>query len=70
MLGTPLLSTLPTQLGQDVERVSQTLQVSAAPVFMLTAVTSLLQALDDMPWQGCCQALRFALEQVHTRSRG
>ena len=47
VLGTPLLVTLATQLGQDVERVSQTLQVSAAPVFMLTAVTSFLLVLTN-----------------------
>ncbi len=44
MLGT---GTLATQLGHDVERVSQTLQVSAAPVFMLTAVTSFLLVLTN-----------------------
>ena len=41
------MAVLATQLGQDVERVSQTLQVSAAPVFMLTAVTSFLLVLTN-----------------------
>ena len=42
-----VMAVLATQLGQDVDRVSQTLQVSAAPVFMLTAVTSFLLVLTN-----------------------
>lgn len=42
-----VLGVVTTQLAQDVERVSQTLQVSAAPVFMLTAVTSFLLVLTN-----------------------
>jgi len=42
-----MLATVPSQIVADVERVSQTLQVAAAPVFMLTAVTSFLLVLTN-----------------------
>ena len=38
----------------------------AAPL----VICPLLQALVKLPAHGCCDPLRFALEQVHTRSRG
>ena len=42
-----MFAVLPHGVTTDVERVSQTLQVSAAPVFMLTAVTSFLLVLSN-----------------------
>ncbi len=69
MWGTPLLGALATQFGQDVERVSQTLQVAAAPVFMLTAVTSFLLVLTNRLHYFAERQLRLDQEMTDCEAR-